>query len=95
VSDTHACTGPVVRTLTALESQADRHFPVLGEPLTTRAAGVVTAATLHVSAVKLQILQFFMGCVQNTESGFPFLCAFSRTIYVHFPCLSWHHKPFV
>lgn len=47
MSDTHACTGPVVRTLTALESQAVRLFPDLGEPLTNTDAGVVTAATMH------------------------------------------------
>ena len=58
MSDTHACTGPVVRTVTELVSQAVRHFPVLGEPLTTSAAGVITTATMHVSAVKYYSLGF-------------------------------------
>ena len=39
-----------------------------------------------------QLLMIKPGCVQNNESGFPWLsrtfpCAFPMTIYVHFPCL--------
>lgn len=58
MSETHACTGPVVRTLTELESCTVRLFPVRSELPTTDAEVVVTATRLQLDA-KWKIIESF------------------------------------